>query len=83
VARILNPDVTVSDHALVRWLERAHEIPMPFFRQELAALVREPARLGASSVKINGLSYVIRNGVLVTVTPIHANYPRQVDEAAE
>lgn len=59
--------VVVSDHALVRWLERGHGIEMEAFREMLAGKVANAVAAGASSVKIDGLCFILRRGVLVTV----------------
>lgn len=57
----------VTDHALVRWLDRAQGIDMEWFREYLADQVRDAVKVGASSVTIDGVSFRINNGRLVTV----------------
>lgn len=61
------PPVIVTDHALVRWLERKHGIDMEGYRRILAAEVAP--FVGTSSVIIDGLSYAFDGNVLVTVKP--------------
>jgi hypothetical protein len=59
----------VSDHALIRWLERAHGMDMQSFRRQLADRVRGAAQAGATSIVIDGFTFVLKDGVLVTVVP--------------
>jgi hypothetical protein len=64
----------VSDHALVRFLERAGGFDLAPLRSAIqASLNRAVAaadEIGSSSYKIraDGLCYVIKNGVIVTIT---------------
>ncbi len=60
-------EIEVSDHALVRWLERRHGIDMEGFRQQLAAEVRHVAGSGAYSLKTDACTFVFRGDTLVTV----------------
>jgi dihydrodipicolinate synthase/N-acetylneuraminate lyase len=63
------PDV-VTDHALIRWLERAHNMPMETFRDHLRGIVEEAAKAGARTLTRDGMVYVIsETGRLVTVQP--------------
>lgn len=61
--------VKITDHALVRWLERAHGIDMDRFRAELAALALPYAKLKVQHVEIGGVWFVFDGSILVTVTP--------------
>ena len=61
--------VRVSDHALLRYLDRVHGIDMEFFRQAAANECEEAARAGASAAKIGDHWFILRNGELVTVLP--------------
>jgi hypothetical protein len=67
--------VEVSDHALVRWLERAHDIDMEFYRRQLAEQVQDAAAAGAKAIVIDGLLFCIRDGVLVSVVPARGRRP--------
>lgn len=60
--------LTVSDHALIRWLERVRGVDFTGLRWELAALL-EPkfAGLPNQAVVIDGFRYVIRDGVVTTI----------------
>lgn len=65
--------VVVSDHALVRWLERVHGIDMNFFRSMLAKEVETAVAMGATGLTLNGVQFVLDNGVLCTVRPKSRN----------
>lgn len=57
--------ISVSDHALVRYLERVLDIDMERLRAEIGiACARHQ---GAPCVKAGGARFMIRNGVVVTV----------------
>jgi len=59
----------ISDHALIRYLERAHGFNLDKFRDEILndnniGIINS----GASKIKANGVELVIRDKVVVTVT---------------
>jgi len=70
--------LAVSDHALVRFLERAGGLDVEDLRERLtislARAAEAAAALGAVdfTVKADGLSYLVCGGVVVTVLPEHA-----------
>lgn len=53
-----NPIVT--DHALIRWLERVHGIPMEAFRSILNQIVSDGLDTKASSLIKEGYVYILR-----------------------
>lgn len=63
----------VSDHALVRLLERAGGFDVDEFRANVAASLERAADAAEQideseyTITSNGIRYVVRNGVLVTV----------------
>lgn len=61
--------VKVSDHALVRWLERAHDIDMDDFRSRLAAIAEPYAAARVKHAEIGGLWFVFEGALLVTIVP--------------
>ncbi len=67
--------LTVSDHALVRFLERAGGLDVEDLRGRLtlslARAVDAAASLGVAefTVKADGLAYLVSSGVVVTVMP--------------
>ena len=67
--------IHVSDHALVRFLERSGALDVEAVRRALAASLqracRAAERAGIDDYEIlaDGLRYVVREGTLTTVTP--------------
>lgn len=57
----------VSDHALVRYLERTQGLDLDAVRREIGERVRRGAEIGATGVLIDGYCYVIEANVVVTV----------------
>ena len=58
----------VSDHALVRYLERHHGFDLDKFRAEILTEERKQAiSQGATKIKANGLQFKVENNVVVTV----------------
>lgn len=79
------PPTPVSDHAVMRYVERVMGINVERLRVDIGHAVDEAARAGASSVKINGLVFRIRDGVVTTVVPSghqprQRRYDREADE---
>lgn len=71
--------IEVTDHALLRYIERAHGISLDPLRKEIERIVREPALAGASTVTVNGFTYcLVQHGSnRVTVTTVITNEMRQ------
>lgn len=69
--------VHVTDHALVRFLERAGGLDIEALRTSLGASLARAGRAakaigaGEFAVKADGLVYVIERGVVVTVLSDH------------
>lgn len=61
--------VHITDHALLRWLQRAHDIDMDHFRAELAKLAAPYAALKVQHVEVGGVWFVFDGKTLITVTP--------------
>jgi hypothetical protein len=60
----------VTDHALVRWLERGHGMDMEFFREQLRQQVQPMIDAKASGGYLPcGLWACIENGRLMSVWP--------------
>lgn len=59
----------ITDHAVMRWLERVHGINVEFFRNEIVEIAGPAAAVGASALRKGGVIYVIKDGAVVTVTP--------------
>lgn len=58
----------VSDHAMLRYLERVLDIDVDAMREALLTEnVRNAMKMGASGVIVNGVHFVIKGQMLVTV----------------
>jgi hypothetical protein len=69
-ARPTPADVRVSDHAVLRWLERVHGIDVEFFRDQVREIAGPAAAVGASALTRDGFVYVISpTGTVVSVVP--------------
>lgn len=71
--------VRVTDHAMIRFLERVGGLDVEALRQALARSMEEAARLGAAAAVIEGFRYVLRSDdegpLLVTVEPFAQGTP--------
>jgi hypothetical protein len=71
--------VSITDHALLRWLERHHGIDFRPYRDELAALVQPFADIKARYAPVApGLYAVLGEGAVTTVLP--GKPPRRLPE---
>tara|TARA_R110002020_G_scaffold185003_1_gene382456 strand:+ start:3632 stop:3889 length:258 start_codon:yes stop_codon:yes gene_type:complete len=53
--------VTVSDHAVLRYLEREHGINVDVVRDHLAARAQTGAELGATAIQVERVKLVVRS----------------------
>ena len=63
--------IHVSDHALLRYIERVQGISLEDLRQKIAEIVIVPAKAGASTVTVDGFTYCFverRSGDVVVTT---------------
>ncbi len=80
--------LSVSDHALVRFLERAGALDVEGLRATLtlslarAADAAESLGLAEFTVKADGLSYLVSRGIVITVMPDDASPFRRVARRA-
>ena len=76
--------VHVTDHAVLRYLQRLHGLDIEAVRAEIATKVWRAALAGASGVRHDGLIYRLQDGVVVTVAPLsHEPLPGRTNEADE
>lgn len=61
--------VVITDHALVRWLDRARGIDMEELRRELADIAQPYADACVKHAEVGGVWLIFDNGKLITVTP--------------
>lgn len=57
----------VTDHAVLRHLERVQGVDVEAVRAEISRRTERGVRFGASSVLVDGFRYVLRGGNVVTV----------------
>jgi DNA repair ATPase RecN len=63
----LRNGVTISDHALVRWMERHHGLDLEIYRREMAsAALRNAIAVGARGLKTEQGTFKIQDGVVIT-----------------
>ncbi|MDP2086308.1 MAG: hypothetical protein Q8K20_14010 [Gemmobacter sp.] len=65
----------VTDHAVIRYLERARGVDIDAIRAEIADLCRRGLDQGACGVLIGGLEFRIEGGAIVT-----CQYPTHPDK---
>ncbi|MGP9788928.1 hypothetical protein [Roseinatronobacter sp. NSM] len=63
--------VCVSDHAVLRYLERVQGMDIERLRREIGARVDHAAALGACGIIISGFSYRIENNTVTTILRAH------------
>lgn len=61
--------VVVTDHAVLRWLERAEGIDVEKMRRGIAQLCAPAAAAGASKFSAMGITFIIKGNTVVTATP--------------
>lgn len=60
----------ISDHALIRYLERKHDFSFEDLRRQILTPEREQAiRSGAKSIVHDGLRFIVNDMTIVTVAP--------------
>lgn len=60
------PIPRVSDHALVRWLQRRYGLDVEAERKKIDAMAAPAIAAGALTLKVEGVSFVLRGGRVVT-----------------
>lgn len=70
----------ISDHAVLRWLERCHGLNVSAIREHLAGRAMTGAELGATAVRIEGIKMLLTDAgpeesgetqvVMTTVVPV-------------
>lgn len=57
----------VSDHAVLRYAERICGLDVDGLRERIWQQARSAAGMGAEKTTVNGITFVIQKGVVVTV----------------
>lgn len=60
------PAPQVSDHCVLRWLERRYGLDVEGERRKIDRLTDNAVRAGATLVKVEGVQFIIRGGRVVT-----------------
>lgn len=63
----------VTDHSVIRYLERAMGLNVEIVRQHIASICAGPAAIGAVCVRAEGVRFEIANNAVTTVSPDHVN----------
>jgi len=58
---------SVTDHALIRWIERVKGISLDPWRMEIASTCAEALAVGATSLNTDHATFVLECGKVVTV----------------
>ncbi len=75
-------DIRLSDHAILRYLERVWGIDMDTVREEiLTPTVVDAIRAGASSVRVNGAMLIVENKCIVTALDATVSLRRRIPVA--
>jgi hypothetical protein len=61
--------VRVTDHAVLRYLERAMGLNIDMVRKHIADICAGPAAIGAICVRTESLRFEITNNTVITVRP--------------
>lgn len=61
-----SPLPRVSDHAVLRWIERRYGFDIEAERQKIDALTAPAIAAGATVLKVDGVQFVLKGGRVVT-----------------
>lgn len=61
--------IHVSDHALLRYVERVLGFDLDRARADIAAIVGPAIRAGAVKIAIGGHTYILKGDVVTTIIP--------------
>lgn len=68
--------VNVSDHAVLRYMERVQGLPVEKVREHIKNLVAKHP--GACAIKAEGMRFIIKDDTVCTVTPVQFLNERRV-----
>lgn len=57
----------VTDHALMRYLDRALGLDLEAYRREIALRCAAAVKMGASGLTVDGIRYEFRGGAVISV----------------
>lgn len=58
---------TVTDHAVLRYIERAHGVDVEAIRRHVAELVKRGVARRGDAVVVEGVKFVLRHETVITV----------------
>lgn len=61
--------VRISDHAVLRYMERAMGLNVEIVRQHIASICAGPAAMGAVCIRSEGVRFEIVGNAVTTVSP--------------
>lgn len=76
------PPIHVTDHALIRYLERGIGADMAGLRKRIKRRVQRAVKHGANAVTIDGVRFVLVDGNVVTVTETRGHRERRKKRAS-
>lgn len=59
----------VSDHAILRFIERSYGVSTEDVRSEIEGKVSAAVAMGAVSATIEGITYILKDNTVVTALP--------------
>ena len=59
----------ITDHALLRWIERVHGVDIEALRSQVADMCAPAVQAGASTAPVGAVWAVIQHGRVVTILP--------------
>lgn len=62
----------VSDHAVLRYLERAHGLDVEYFRAHIESLCAKGIAARAQAVSVDGVKFLLRDGRVISTLPKRA-----------
>jgi hypothetical protein len=71
------PTIYVTDHALVRYLERVHGVDVEGLRNRIGRSVHTAVEHGASGVRINGVRYRLYENRVITILPVNGRLKKR------
>lgn len=60
---------SVTDHAVLRWLERVQRVDIEAIRQHIWETCAPAVKAGAKCIRADGVKYEFLNGKVITVVP--------------
>lgn len=72
------PRLLITDHAIVRYLERVGGFDIDGLRKQIALRCEAGASIGATSVIVEGFAFLIGDGQVITVVDADSMRKRRI-----